>query len=93
MVIDVIIKTLNRINLLLYSAKTLFKHLAKMPAMAKWPNRDLSKEFSVPQVAQKHGWPEPMVWSQALNKKDDQIQFLENFFPEYSKLQLIFLIL
>jgi hypothetical protein len=52
--------------------KTLFNHLAKMPAMAKWPNSDLSKGFSVPQVAQKHGWPEPVVWSQALNKRDDQ---------------------
>ncbi len=57
--------------------KTLFNHLAKMPAMAKWPNSDLSKGFLIPHVAQKHGWPEPLVWSQALNKKDDQTRFKE----------------
>jgi hypothetical protein len=44
-----------------------------MPAMAKWPNSDLFKGFSVLQVAQKHGWPEHLVWSQALNKKDELI--------------------
>ncbi|MBU0463958.1 MAG: HTH domain-containing protein [Proteobacteria bacterium] len=35
--------------------KTLFNHLAKMPGLAKWPNSDLLKGFTVPQVAQKHG--------------------------------------
>ena len=58
--------------------KTLFNHLAKMPAMAKWPNSDFSKGFSVPQVAQKHGWLESMVRSQALNKKDDHTRFKEH---------------
>ena len=52
-----------------------------MPTLAKWVNRDLrvtvrlAKGFTIPLVAQKHGWPEPMVWSQALNKKDDQTRF------------------
>jgi len=55
--------------------KTLSNHLAKMPGLAKWPNSDLSKGFTVPQVAQKHGWPEPMVWSQALKGKDDYTRF------------------
>jgi len=55
--------------------KTLFNHLAKMPGLAKWPNSDLLKEFTVPQVAQKHGWPEPIVWSQALKGKDDLSRF------------------
>jgi hypothetical protein len=41
-----------------------------MPALAKWPNSDLAKGFAVPQVAQKHDWPEPMVWSQALKGMD-----------------------
>ena len=59
-----------------------------MPAMAKWPNSVFSKGFSVLQVAQKHGWPEPMVWSQALNKKDDQTQFLEKFFPRITKVTI-----
>jgi hypothetical protein len=55
--------------------RTLSHHLAKMPGLAKWPNSDLSKGFTVPQVAQKHSWPEPMVWSQALKGKDDQTRF------------------
>jgi hypothetical protein len=37
-----------------------------MPQLAKRVNNDLSKGFSVPQVAQKHVWPESLVWSQAL---------------------------
>ncbi|MCF8090415.1 MAG: hypothetical protein K9K21_12045 [Desulfotignum sp.] len=52
--------------------RTLSHHLAKMPELAKWPNSDLSKGFTVPQVAQKHCWPEPMVWSQALKGMDDR---------------------
>lgn len=48
-----------------------------MPELAKWLNSDLSKGFAVPQVAQKHGWPESMVWSQALKGKDDQARFKE----------------
>jgi hypothetical protein len=52
--------------------RTLAHHLAKMPGLAKWPNSDLrvtsglSKGFTVPQVAQKHDWSEPMVWSRLL---------------------------
>jgi ParB-like nuclease family protein len=57
--------------------KTLSNHSAKMPTLAKWLNNDLSKGFTVPQVALKHGWPEPMVWSQALKGKDDQTRFKE----------------
>ncbi len=54
-----------------------------MPGLAKWPNSDLrvtfrlSKGFTVPQVVQKHGWSEPVVWSQALQGKDDQTRFKE----------------
>jgi len=29
-----------------------------------------------------------MVWSQALNKKDDQTQFLEKFFPRITKVTI-----
>ncbi|MBU0463567.1 MAG: hypothetical protein KKD21_12065 [Proteobacteria bacterium] len=53
-------------------------------------NSDLSKGFTIPQVAQKHGWPEPMVWSQAMNKyakqsisglsRTNYLKFLERFF-------------
>jgi len=44
------------------------RYLLKMPQLAKC---DLLKDFTVPQVAQKHGWPEPLVWSQALVNKDE----------------------
>jgi hypothetical protein len=46
------------------------RRLLKMPGLAKRVNTDLSKGFSVPQVAQKHGCPESLVWSQALVKAD-----------------------
>ena len=55
--------------------KTLSNHSAKMPELAFWLNSDLSKGFTVPQVAEKHGWPEPLVWSQALKGKDDLSRF------------------
>jgi len=55
--------------------RTLSDHSAKMPELANPLNSDLSKGFTVPQVAQKHGWTEPMVWSQALQGKDDQTRF------------------
>jgi hypothetical protein len=41
----------------------------------KWVNIDLSKGFTVPQVAQKHGWPESLVWSQVLVNADDVDRF------------------
>jgi hypothetical protein len=43
--------------------ETIRNHLAKMPGLAKWPKADLTRGFTVRQVAEKHGWPEPMVWS------------------------------
>lgn len=49
--------------------RTLADHLAKMPILAIPLNSDLSKDFTVPQVAQKHGWPESMVWAQAFQEK------------------------
>jgi len=51
------------------------KHLEKMPALAIILNTDLSKGFTVPQVAEKHGWAEPLVWSIALEGKDDLQRF------------------
>jgi len=48
-----------------------------MPTLAKWVNGDLSKGFTVSQVARKHDWPESMVWSQALKGKDDLTRFKE----------------
>jgi len=57
--------------------QTISRYLPKMPRLAKWVSSDLSKGFTVPQVAQKHDWPESMVWSQALKGKNDQARFKE----------------
>jgi len=51
--------------------KTIHNHLGKMPVLANLLNSDLSRGFTVPQVAEKHGWTEPMVWSLALEDKED----------------------
>ena len=55
--------------------QTISIHLQKMPELAKLVNTDLSKGFTVPQVAEKHGWTEPMVWSIALEGKSDLDRF------------------
>jgi ParB/RepB/Spo0J family partition protein len=57
--------------------ETIRDHLAKMPELANPPNADLSRGFTVPQVAEKHGWTEPMVWSMALEGKEDLERFKE----------------
>ena len=51
--------------------KTVHNHLVKMAVLPKLLNSDLSQGFTVAQVAEKHGWTEPMVWSLALEGKDD----------------------
>jgi len=48
-----------------------------MPELANLVNSDLSKGFTVAQVAEKHGWTEPMVWSLALEGKADLERFKE----------------
>jgi hypothetical protein len=55
--------------------QTISRYLPKMLEFTKWVNTDLSKGFTVPQVAQKHGWPQSLVWSQALVKADDFERF------------------
>jgi len=55
--------------------RTLLDHLTKMSGLAKPLYSDLAKGFTISQVAKKHGWPEPMVWSLALNEKSDQARF------------------
>ena len=52
-------------------------HLAEMASLPNPPNSDLSRGFTVPQVAEKHGWTEPMVWSVAMEGKDDLVRFKE----------------
>jgi len=56
---------------------SIHNHLSKMPVLANLINADLSLGFTVAQVAQKHGWTEPMVWSLALEEKDDLKKFKE----------------
>ena len=46
-----------------------------MPELAFSSNADLRRGFTVTQVAEKHGWPEPLVWSIALKDKDDLERF------------------
>jgi hypothetical protein len=55
--------------------RTISNHLPKMPELAYLLNADLSRGFNVSQVARKHGWTEPMVWSIALEGKDDLKRF------------------
>ena len=62
----------NRLGVL---QQTISIHLQKMPELAKLVNTDLSKGFTVVQVAEKHGWTEPMVWSLSLEGKSDLDRF------------------
>ncbi|MBN1276983.1 MAG: ParB N-terminal domain-containing protein, partial [Deltaproteobacteria bacterium] len=56
--------------------KTIYNHIsAKMPAIAKLPVSDLKKGFTISQVAEKHDWPESMVWSVSLDGKNDPCRF------------------
>jgi len=52
-------------------------HLGEMPVLAFSPNADLSHGFTAAQVAEKHGWTEPMVWYMGLDDKDDLQRFQE----------------
>lgn len=56
---------------------SLHYHLSKMPVLANSTNTDLSRGFTVAQVAEKHGWAEPLVWSIALEGKEDLERFKE----------------
>ena len=44
-------------------------------SFANLPNGDLSSGLTISQVAARHAWSEPMLWSLALEGKDDQICF------------------
>ena len=65
------------------SQQTISRYLPKMPQVAKWVNSALLKGFTVSQIAKKHDWPEPLVWSQALVNADD--------FDRFKALQFVFL--
>jgi hypothetical protein len=55
--------------------KTFNYHLAKMATLPNSLNGDLFKGFTVAQVAKKHDWTDPMVWSLALKGKNDRDGF------------------
>ena len=52
-------------------------HLLKMATLPNLINSDLSRGFTAPQVAEKHNWTEPMVWSLALEGREDIERFKE----------------
>ena len=56
---------------------SLHYHLSKMAKLPNSTNTDLSQGFTVSQVAEKHGWTEPMVWSLALEGREDIERFKE----------------
>ncbi len=57
--------------------ETVRDHLADMPKLAFPPNSDLKKGFTVAQVAEKHGWPESLVWAVKLDGKSDPAKYKE----------------
>ena len=57
------------------SQQTVSDHLPKMATSPNPVNTDLKRGFTVAQVAEKYGWPEPLVWSHALEGKDDLERF------------------
>ena len=81
--IDIKIFRMNRLGIpqerivkrLYVPQQTISNHLPKMPELANPVNSDLSKGFTIIQVAQKHHWPESMVWSLALEGKADIERF------------------
>ena len=56
---------------------SIHNHLLKMATLPNLINSDLSKGFTVAQVAEKHVWTEPMVRSLALEGKEDLKRFKE----------------
>jgi len=56
---------------------SIHNHLLKMATLPNLINSDLGKGFTVPRVAEKHNWAEPMVWSLVLEGKEDLERFKE----------------
>ncbi|MEA3415643.1 MAG: DNA methyltransferase [Thermodesulfobacteriota bacterium] len=57
--------------------QTISGHLPKMATLPNPVNADLARGFTVSQLAEKHNWTEPMVWSLALDNKEDLERFKE----------------
>ena len=52
-------------------------YLVKMATSPNLPNSDLEKDFTVSQTAEKHGWPESLLWFIKLKEKDDFTKYQE----------------
>jgi hypothetical protein len=50
-------------------------YLPKRLKFTKWVNSDFLTVFTVMKIANKHGWPESLVWSQALVNANDFDRF------------------
>ena len=59
--------------------KSIHNHLGELPKLAFLLNGELKKGFSVNQVAERHGWPESLVWAIKMQGKND--------IPKYRELQ------
>ena len=57
--------------------ESISKHLVKMPTLAFLPNTDLSSGLTIPQVAERHGLSESMLYPLALEGQNDQARFKE----------------
>lgn len=57
--------------------QTISDHLPKLATPPNPVNSNLKSGFTVSQVSEKHGWPEPLVWSLALEGKTDFERFKE----------------
>jgi hypothetical protein len=56
---------------------TIEEHLTKTTELKKSANDLLTHGFSSNTIAEKLGWPEPLVWAVALEEKDDRERFAE----------------
>ena len=56
---------------------SIHNHLLKMATLPNLINNELERGFTVSQVAEKHGWTKPMVWSLVLENKEDIPRFRE----------------
>jgi hypothetical protein len=61
-------KISDRLNML---QSKISNYLAEMPKLAFPLNSDLKRGFTVTQTAEKHDWPESMVWELKLEGKND----------------------
>ena len=53
----------------------IINHLADPAILPDRPNSDLEKGFTISQVSEKHGWPEPLFWALKLKEKDDMVKY------------------